>query len=136
GGVVSSHRLKETVEDFIKSLQTFSPRVESDEARPGGFFLDPSGLDRIYGGPRTWATTVHRYLKARGFQNAVVIGWGRFPTFAIARTRSGPGVVRTREQMRDLASRVPLARLEISAPLLEALTKIGVHLLGDLLKLP
>ena len=62
--VVSPEEASEVSRELITALQTFSPRVEAlDQA--GAFQLDPEGLRRLYGGYRNWATSIHRYLRAR-----------------------------------------------------------------------
>jgi len=124
------------VEDLVVALQTFSPRVEPDPEQPGVFFVDPEGLGQLYGGPRNWATSVHRYLDGRGFRSAVVIGFGRFSTFAVARGRSGPLVVPSAHRTRELAEQVPLEALGITAELRDALGLLDVRTIGDLAGLP
>jgi protein ImuB len=135
-GPVSEERVGRVVEELVVALQTFSPRVEPDEDRPGTFYVDPSGLGRIYGDPRTWAEAVHGYLKGRGFSAAVVIAHGRFPAFAIGRTVSGALVLADAKASKRRLAAVPLGALGISPRLRDDLHALSVRTVGDLVGLP
>jgi protein ImuB len=135
-GVVSAESLTAAVDELASSLQTFSPRVEPDERRPGVYYVDPAGLRRIYGGWRRWAEAVRAYLLGRGFRCTVVVGWGRFSTLAIARARTGSLVMRSRAQAAAVASETSLDRLGLPPRLRDELGVLGLTSLGDLSDLP
>ncbi len=135
-GPISAERITRIVEELVIALQTFSPRVEPDLERPGTFYVDPSGLGRIYGDPRTWADAVQGYLKGRGFVASVVIAHGRFAAFAIARTTGGARVLADPRATRRRLEAVPLAALGLSPRLRDDLAALSVRTIGDLLRLP
>ncbi len=133
---VSEADVARTVEELVVSLQTFSPRVEPDLGRPGAFYVDPGGLDRIYGGLPSWAHAVRAYLEGRGFRAGVVVGFDRFATFALARSTAEARVIGSAAKERALLEAVPIAALMTSPRLRDDLGVLGVHTLGDLVGLP
>lgn len=126
-------------DELARALALFTPNVEpAGRAADGRFFLDPSGLDRLFGDSRSWAESVHRYLTGRGLSATLVVGYHRFRTeaLALASSRRGVFVLRSVEDERDRALLVPLARLDLTEKLRDALVRLGVHTVGDLLRLP
>jgi protein ImuB len=140
-------------DDLARGLSLFSPGVEPARAPDGAarldtgrFYLDPSGLERLYGDARTWASCVHAHLRGRGLRAAVSVGFHRFRTEAVATgalvadaradTRRSVRVLDSPEEERDVALAIPLARLDIPAALRDDLLRLGVRTLGDLLALP
>ena len=115
-------------------LHKLSPRVEpADE--PGTFWLDGDGLERIFGA--AWGATIERDVMALGYRGAVVVGRSRFATFAIARARrTGVHLLPTDAEERHAASEVPLARLDLAPKLRDALARLGVTTVGQMVRLP
>jgi len=134
--VVAPEKIAGAIEELRAALHEFSPRVEPS-AEPGTFWLDGDGLDRVFGGAPPWAMAIQRGVTACGFQGAVVVGYSRFATYAIARaTKTGITVLRSDADERATASAVPLARLDIDPKLRDALARLGVATLGQLVRLP
>ncbi|MFK7998634.1 MAG: hypothetical protein AB8H86_03515 [Polyangiales bacterium] len=134
--------------DIARSLQTFSPRVEREnESRnssslsttsTAAFFIDPSGLDLLYGGTHIWARTVERYLKGRGLRSSLVVGFERFSCLAIAhqpKLRS-PFLVESPEAESALAGVTNLRTLGLSEKLCDPLSMLGIETLGEFLAVP
>lgn len=133
-GVIGSDELAKVNVELLSALHTFSPRVEP--AEPGTFFIDASGLGPLYGGPRAWAHAVHEYLKARGFQSRISVGYGRTALLAIAQTSHAPVEVFAHDEAtRERANQAPLSAL-LPANDVDALRRIGVTNLKALLALP
>lgn len=133
---VPDDRVRGVVEDLTRGLQSFSPRVQPVVDAPGTFLVDPNGLSRLYGGARSWATSVHGYLAGRGFQSAVVVGFHPDRAVAVARTRVGPRILPDPAKERALAEAVPLDRLPMSAALREGLAMLAIETVGALTELP
>jgi protein ImuB len=131
-GTVSSLEAEQMVGELVRDLQTFSPHVERDPVHAGVFYVDPSGLAHLYGGEASWARCLHRYLSARQFQAAVVVGFGRTLAYASARVTRGVRVFEGREQALAHAREVSFERLAMPAKLRTALERIGLCTLGDL----
>jgi protein ImuB len=133
--VVSPEEASEVSRELISSLQTFSPRVEAlDHA--GAFHIDPEGLRRLYGGYRNWATSIHRYLRARHWRNSVTVGFHRHRSLAVAMTHSGVTISQSADDELEESNKTPLRNFGLPGELCESLGALGVDTLGDFLVLP
>jgi protein ImuB len=138
--VVPPEQIEAAVVELRVMLHRFSPTLEVGE--PGTCWLDGDGLERLFpdAGERkgeAWGMAIARAIGAIGFSGAVVVGFTRFATYAIARaTRHGITVLRSDAEERTLASAVPLARLDIDPKLRDALARLGVTTLGEMVRLP
>jgi len=138
--VVPPEQLAAAIDELRTTLHRLSPRVEPGE--PGTFWLDGDGLDRIFtdrGPPRgtAWGAAIREAVTGLALRGAVVVGSSRFATYAIARGgRRGVVVLAGPEEERARASAVPLARLEIAPKLREALGRLGVTTVGQMVRLP
>jgi protein ImuB len=138
--VVPAEQIAEAITELRAVLHRLSPRVEPGE--PGTFWLDGEGLDRMFPDARAprgtaWGVAIARALTELGYRGAAVIGFSRFATYAIARaTRVGVTVLRSDADERAAASAVPLGRLDIDTKLREALARLGITRVGEMVRLP
>ncbi|MBX3156370.1 MAG: DNA polymerase Y family protein [Deltaproteobacteria bacterium] len=135
--VVPPEQIAAAIAELRTALHALSPRVEPGE--PGTFWLDGDGLDRLYADDAgvAWGKSIARAIAQAGFAGAVVVGFSRFATCAIARaTRHGVTVLRADADERRAASAVPLARLDLDPKLRDALARLGVTTVGELVRLP
>lgn len=138
--VVPPEKIEEAIVELRAKLHALSPRVEVGE--PGTFWLDGDGLARVFperNGPvgTEWGMAIGRAIVELGYQGAVVVGFTRFATYAIARaTRHGLTVLRSDTDERTAAANVPLARLEIDPKLRDHLSRLGVTSVGQMIRLP
>jgi len=139
--VVPPEQIEAAIATLRAALHRLSPRLEVGE--PGTFWLDGEGLERIF--PDTahdqrgtaWSLAITNAVTALGLRGAVVIGFSRFATYAIARsTRHGVIVLRSDLDERSAASAVPLARLDVDPKLRDALARLGVTTVGEMVRLP
>jgi len=141
--VVSSVDAEAVAAGLATDLGTFSPRVEPCLGRGGplaivgAYFLDPRGLDGLYGSPERWAQAVHAYLSGRGFASSVVVGHQAQRCLAIARA-SPAGTVHVLDAAgeRDIVGAVSLRGAGIGERICEPLIRLGVRTVQDLLALP
>lgn len=160
--VVGPEVIAAAVQEILIALSKVSPRVEAHAAErasvtgssAGTFWLDGEGLERLYGegagsdgrgggevGAR-WGAAILQAAVSCGYVAVVVVGFGRFASYAIARARPPVQIVGRMTVLasplaeRAAASKVPLARLEIAPKLLAALARLGVTTLGQLAALP
>ena len=133
--VVPPEEIGEVVRELIQALQTFSPRVEA-LGHLGAFHIDPEGLRRLYGGYQNWATSIHRYLRARHWRSAVTVGFHRHRALAVAMTRSGVTIAQSAERERALSNETPLRLFDLPGELCESLSALGIETLGDFLAVP
>jgi protein ImuB len=135
--VVPAETIEAAITELRVALHAMTPRLEPAADDPGTFWLDGDGLGRIFAGRSTWGATIMQTIVDRGFTGAVVVGYSRFATYAIARaTRTGVTVLRSDADERTTAANVPLARLDIDPKLRDALARLGVTLLGQMVRLP
>jgi protein ImuB len=138
--VVPPEQIEAAITELRAKLHELSPRVEVGE--PGTFWLDGQGLERIFvdgtGPPGSaWGMAIGRASTDLGFHGAIVVGFSRFATYAIARaTRHGVTVLRSDADERTAARAVPLARLDIAPKLRDALARLGVTTVGQMVRLP
>ena len=140
--MVPPEQIAAAITELRVKLHALSPRVEPGE--PGTFWLDGEGLERMFldgegrGPPGTaWGMAIGRAVAELGVHGAVVVGFSRFATYAIARaTRHGVTVLRSDADERTAASAVPLARLDIDPKLRDALARLGVTSVGEMVRLP
>jgi len=133
---VTQERIDEVNGRLFVALAGFSPRVEPVVGEPGAFWLDPNGIVPLYGSFASWASTLATDLQARGYASTIVVGFHRFRTHAIARSRSGVLVMPDAKSESRLAQHVPLVQVGIAPDLRDQLIVLGIHTLGDLLRLP
>jgi len=104
----------------------------------GVSFVSYSAPGRAPAAPGSaWGAAIAQEITALGYRGAIVIGFSRFATYAIARAlRLGMMVLGSDADERAAASAVPLARLDIDSKLREALGRLGVTTVGQLVRLP
>ena len=133
--VVSELEVASALAELKALLWRFSPGLEvSEEA--GVFWLDASGLEPLFASLEAWSHALREQVFALGFRACVVVGFSRFGSYALARagTQSLVIVDQRAEQQRVL--RMPLARLDLEPEFRDALHKLGVHDVAQLLQLP
>lgn len=133
---VPPHQLDEGARHVAALLRGFSPEVEPAPGEPGTFFINGSGLGRLYTGCREWGRLMCRELEAEGFSPAAAVGFSRFGVYALAKINRGVIATRTPAEEAALARRIPLHRLSIPPRVRQGLFKLGVRDVGDLLALP
>ncbi|HEY6034102.1 MAG TPA: hypothetical protein VIV58_07580, partial [Kofleriaceae bacterium] len=128
--VVSPARIEAAIGELRELLHALSPRVEPSDD-PGTFWLDGEGLERIDFGT-TWGLAIQRKITPLGYSGAVVVGFSRFATYAIAKaTRGGITILRNDADERAAAAAVPLARLDLDPKLSDSLARLGITKLGE-----
>lgn len=133
-GVVDAAMLATAGEALLALLLRRAPTVEP--GAPGVFWLDPAGLERLFGDLPRWGQGLVASLEEAGFHAGVVVGFHRHRAHALARVHRGVLVVADAAEERALAARVPLARLDLPPGLQDSLGQLGIHHLGGLLSLP
>ena len=135
-GVVEEHEVEETVTRILDRLSHFSPSVEPSSGEPGIFWLDASGLHHLYPSLAAWASEIRTELESDSFESSIAVGFSRFGTYALARSGNQELVVEDPGDETRRARQIPLARLNIDPGFREALHKLGVDRVEELLALP
>ena len=136
-GVVTPGEITLAIDGLAQALRRHSPSVEPARDRPGSFWLDGDGLRWIFTDGEAWARSIDRVLTEQGLIGAVVVGFSRFGTHAIARAqRRGVRVFVCDADERAVARAVPLDRLDVDPALRDALARLGVTTIGQMVRLP
>lgn len=134
--VVSAEAREEAIDELLATLKRFSPRVEPVPRTEGTFWLDASGLERLYPCLSTWADALHDALEEDGTRATVVVGFEKYAVLALALARHRRRVLSSPAQERENWLRVPIDRLGLAPGMLRYLERMGVGTLGQLLALP
>lgn len=137
-GPIAESAVQLGVQMLTERLRAFSPDIEPSGREPGVFWLDAGGLHHMFSSPEAWALAVRQDLAGAGYVAAVVVGFRRFGTYAIAKSLKGRDFkVFTDPEREDAATReVPLALVGLAPAVRDTLAKLKVHRVGDLLRLP
>lgn len=139
-GVVQEEQERAAASELVKRLRRLSPRVEPSSEEPGVFWLDASGLGGLWPDLQHWAEAVREELAAAGMLGAVAVGWSRFAVYAIARQLRGVLLLADLQDETQRLAQVGLAALGASLgmppSLRDALALLGIHTLGQFLRLP
>jgi protein ImuB len=151
-GVVPPEEIAAAVDELAARLHRRSPEVTRSEGEPGTLWLGGAGLATIYPSATAWGQAIAGALAELGLVGVVVVGFSRFATCAIARglghelhrglaRSAAPPSPIVRVFARDVDERaqaraVPLDRVDVDPALRDALARLGVTTLGQLVGLP
>lgn len=136
-GVVEGAEIAAASEGLLQFLRKFTPEVEPRGfEEPGVFWLNASGVEGLYPSLQAWVGEIAAGLCAQQLNASVVVGFGRFGTYALARSRHKVTVLASPEEERELADRVPLHRLAFGPQLRDSLGLLGVESVGGFRRLP
>lgn len=136
---VCGAEIERTVARLTRLLRDFSPDVEPCADEPGLFWLDASGLSRLMPSLERWAGSIRAALEQAGFApGCVVVGFSRFGSYALARASQDRPifVCRSPEEEQARSRQIPLSRLGLAPKLRDALDRLGIKSVGQLLALP
>ena len=134
--VVSERAIDAAVALVCKRLGAYSPGVAPAPAEAGVFWLDASGLERLYGSLNHWAQEIRTNLKRIGFQVTVVLGFKRFATYALAKASQGITIFKTPAEEQKAAMSVQLDYLALEPQTQDLLLKLGIQTVGEFIALP
>lgn len=134
---VDDERLQDRGHQMAQILQDYSPRVEPHPRRPGLYWLDVSGLYRLYPTWQRWVAPLKEALRQQiAIYVHVVIGFSRFGTFAVICTTGQSGAFETAQRERQAARKAPLNALDMPSSAKQKAQRLGLHTLADLLAMP
>ncbi len=139
-GVIEEEQELAAAGELVERLRRLSPRIEPSSEEPGVFWLDTSGLSGLWPDLQRWAEAVRDELAVAGLVGAVAIGWSRFAVYAIARQLRGVLLLADPQEEAQRLAQVRLAALgaALGLPpgLRDTLALLGIHTLGQFLRLP
>ena len=135
-GEVPAPEIERAVADLAGRLRNHSPGIEPAAEDPGVFWIDATGLERLYDSPSSWAGEIREELRRLGFESSMAVGFGRFASYALARAARGLTVLQDPAAEQEAVRRVPLDRLRLDPDVRDTLDRLGVRTLGQFLDLP
>jgi protein ImuB len=135
-GEVAPTEINNAVKNLTRRLMRFTPEVEPSSEEPGVFWLNGMGLKLLYPSPTKWASALYADIAAAKFQISVVVGFTRFGTYAVAKTKRGITVFNNPAEELQAAQKVPLHRLDLDPDFRDTLSELGIKTVGALLSLP
>ena len=136
-GEITEHDQKQVRDQISHRLLRFSPHVEASTCFPGIFWLNASGLKRLYPDLTAWAHAINSDLLKQGFESRIVIGFQRFGTYAAVKAcQSKLKILETDKQENRMLQKASLNKLDFNPTWRDTLKKLGVHTLGDFSRLP
>jgi protein ImuB len=135
-GVIEKEVLAASVEEIARRLLAYSPRVEPSPRQAGVFWLDLAGMSGLYPRLASWVEDAREGLSELGYTAAVVVGFTRFGTYAVARAHRRSGIYDDPQTEQEALRRVPLERLVDQGRAQEDFTRLGLSTVADLLALP
>jgi protein ImuB len=137
-GVVTDAMIADEVTRMTRRLARYSPQIEPSDRESGIFWVNASGLNRLYPSLGKWADCIQSDLWQAGFRSVVAVGFSKYGTYAASVSRgNGKNIVfESQEQEQVNLKSVPIDRLGIERKLRDALLKLGVRTSGGFLDLP
>jgi len=135
-GVVLPGEIKKEMAALTKRFLRFTPEIEPSQEEPGVFWLNGIGLSLLYLSLEQWARAVRADVEAQGFRARVAVGFTRFGTYAVAKSRKGTAVFEDPSQERAAAREVSLNHLDLEPDLRDTLSKLGIKTVSAFLSLP
>jgi protein ImuB len=133
---VRPDRIAEARERIVGSLSAFTPDIEPCPFDTDALWVNVDGLRSLFASESRWADTVRGALAADGFHARVVVGFTRFGTYAIARSRSRSMVFASQQEEYELMSRSSVDILPLSPRTRSTLRKLEVCTVKQFVSLP
>jgi protein ImuB len=135
-GTVPGPEIRAEVARLAAVLRRHSPGIEPSDGEPGVFWLEARGLVPLYASLAEWRERLLDALRAERYVARAAVGFSRFGSFAAARAGREPGVFEDPAAERVAALGAPLRLLGLPPADRDALERLGVFRVRDLLVLP
>ncbi|MGA2766237.1 MAG: DNA polymerase Y family protein [Spirochaetia bacterium] len=133
---VSSGRVAEAQDRIVRLLFAFTPDIEPCPFDTDAFWVSVDGLRSLFESESRWIEKVRGALAAEGFAASVVVGFTRFGTYAIARSRQCAMVFASRTDECALLSRSSIDILPLPPRTKSMLRKLEIRTVERFVSLP
>ncbi|MFN7954991.1 MAG: DNA polymerase Y family protein [bacterium] len=135
-GEISNDEVRDARTRILECLWRFTPDVET-APEEGVFWLGATGLERLHPSLERWARALREELsRTLALRAVVVVGFSRFGTYAVARSRRENQVFASEVEERAAAGEVALRLLDLDPELRDLLAKLGITTVAGFLSLP
>ena len=121
---------------IVVLLSSFTPDIEPCSFDNDVLWVSVEGLRSLFASVSLWIENVRGALSAEGFQASVVVGFTRFGTYAIARSRPGARVFASRKEEYALMSRSSIDILPLPQRTKSTLRKLEIRTVQQFVSLP
>jgi protein ImuB len=133
---VSQDRLASARERIVTALSAFTPDIEPCPFDTDSLWVNVEGLLSLFESHARWSEQVRASLAAEGFRAHVVIGFTRFGTWAIVRSRARSMVFSTAEEEQALMARSSVDILPLPQRVKGTLRKLEIRTVRQFVSLP
>jgi protein ImuB len=133
---VAADLLADTRESMVTLLRRFTPDVEPCPFNNDSFWVSVDGLRSLFASERSWVEKVRGAFISEGFRVNVVVGFTRFGTYAIARSRPGSLAFASPEEERVMMGRSSVEILPLQRKTKSILRKLEIRTVQQFLSLP
>lgn len=130
-GVVELEEREELKAQLIEVLRQFTPEVEPSAADAALFWVNASGLDRLYPTLTEWAGALQIAVERQDLVCSVAVGYSRFGTYAAAKSKRAVTVFESEEQEQAAALRAPVGVLPLEHDVLLRFHQLGILTVRD-----
>ncbi|MEE8440363.1 MAG: DNA polymerase Y family protein, partial [Spirochaetia bacterium] len=130
-GVVQPEEREELKAQLIEVLRQFTPEVEPSTADGALFWVNASGLDKLYPTPAKWAGTLQTAVQRQDLVCSVAVGYSRFGTYAAAKSKRAVTVFESEDQELAAAGRAPVGVLPLDHDVLLRFHQLGILTVRD-----
>jgi protein ImuB len=133
---VPPDRIADARDRIVVLLSSFTPDIEPCPFDMDAFWVSMDGLRSLFVSEALWIEKVRAALLAEGFQSSVVVGFTRFGTYAIARSRSRSMVFASRKEEYELMGRSSIDILPLSQKTKSILRRLEIRTVRQFASLP
>jgi protein ImuB len=123
-------------DSIMRVIGGFTPDIEPCPFDTDAAWASVEGMRTLFASDARWSLEVRAALKVQGFSAVVVVGFTRYGTWAIARSRPRSMVLATREEERGLLNASPIDILPVPERVRATLRKLEIRTIGKLAALP
>ncbi len=124
------------LEEVERALSSMSPDVERCDFDTGVFWLNPIGLESLFGSHYRWMGRVTSLVAAYGFTARVGIGYSRFDTYLATKALDDSRIFSSPREEREAYESAPIDHLPIEPDTIALLHRLDIHTIGRLRTLP
>jgi protein ImuB len=133
---VPQARVVEARDHVVSLLSAFTPDIELCPFDTDALWVSVEGLRSLFASESLWIEKVRRALAAEGFRAHVVVGFTRFGTYAVARSRQRSVAFASRKEECALMGRSSIDILPLSYRAKSALRKLEIRTVQQFVSLP
>ena len=133
---VAQDRIIAARERIVRVLSGFTPDIEPCAFDTDAFWVSVDGLRSLFASESRWIEIVRGALAAEGFRVNIVVGFTRFGTYAIARSRLRSLVFTSPGEENALMSRSSIDTLPLPPRTKSTLRKLEIRTVQQFVALP